>query len=108
MIRLRRIRVLTCALGLEVELQPGRDGAQLAQRARLELADTLARDAEVVTDLFQGLRRAAVEAEAPQDDVLHPGVEAVNRAGELERASLVGVGAVGRLRLQGLGQCGAQ
>ena len=44
---------------------PG-DRAQLAQGARLELADALAGDAELVADLLQRLRRLAVEAEAAQ------------------------------------------
>src|SRR2546423_5724413 len=51
-------------LGAEVKLEIGRDGAQFPQRAGLKLADTLARDPEPRSDLFEGLRRIPVEAEA--------------------------------------------
>src|SRR4051794_22374278 len=47
----------------EIELEIGSSDAQLAQGARLELADALARDAEAGADLLERLRRSAVEAE---------------------------------------------
>ena len=45
--------------------EPGRGQAELAQRARLDLPDTLARDPELRSELFERLRRIAVEAEGP-------------------------------------------
>ena len=54
----------TRLLGAEVELERGSDRAELAQSARLELADALAGDAEVGADLLERLRGLAVEAEA--------------------------------------------
>ena len=55
--------------GAEVELQRRSDRAQLAQGARLELADALAGDAEVGADLFERLRGLAVEPEAAAEHV---------------------------------------
>jgi len=46
-----------------------------SRKACLELANALARDAEIVANLFQRLRRLAVEAEAAQQHVLHPRVQ---------------------------------
>ena len=82
---LRRLRSAA-----EVELEPGRDHAQLAQGARLELADALAGDAEADTDLFERLRNRAVEAEALGEDVAHARVQAVERRGQLGRAEPLG------------------
>src|SRR3954468_10748738 len=73
-------------LGAQVEREPRSDRAQLAQGARLELADALAGDAEVGADLLERLRRLAVEAEAAVDDVAHAVVEAQERFSELDRA----------------------
>ena len=65
------------ALRAEVELERGRDGAQLAQGAGLELADALARDAEQDrADLFERLRRRTVDAEALREHALLPRLEA--------------------------------
>ena len=62
------------------KFQPGCDHAQLAQRARLELADTLAGDAEADSDLFQRLRDRTVQAEALGEDVAHARIQAVERS----------------------------
>src|SRR5271169_2494422 len=42
---------------------------ELAHRARLDLADALAREVEVLADLLEGARLAAVEAEAQAQDL---------------------------------------
>jgi hypothetical protein len=59
-------RLLAFPEALEVALAPGL--AQLAQRLRLDLANTLARDAEHVADLVKGAVGLLADAEAhPQD-----------------------------------------
>src|SRR5947207_13207421 len=52
-------------LGAKIQLQAWRDDAQLAEGARLELADALAGDAERRADFLERLRGVAVEAESP-------------------------------------------
>jgi len=44
--------------------------AQLAQRLRFDLADTLARDLEIATDLFEGVVALLADAEAHAQDLL--------------------------------------
>ena len=56
---------------------------QLAQRARLELAHALARDAEPGADLFERLRRLAVETEAQREHAAHARVQMRERVREL-------------------------
>ena len=51
--------------------------AQLAEGVRLDLADPLARQAELVADLLERPRPAVVEAEAQPDDPLLAALEAV-------------------------------
>ena len=74
--------------GADVELQAGRDRAQLAQRARLELADALAGDAEAVADLLERVRPVALEAEPHREHVAHARVERLERLGELPGAQV--------------------
>src|SRR5690349_11710150 len=71
-------------------LEPGGREPQLAQGARLELADALARDAELRADLFERLRRLAVEAEAEREHPAHARVQLIERPGKLPRARLLG------------------
>src|SRR5437762_9733257 len=49
--------------------------AQLRQRNVLQLANTLACDAEILTDVLERLRLSAVETETLKDDFLLPIVE---------------------------------
>ena len=51
-------------------------GAELPERARLELAHALARDTQLVADLLERAGRLAVEAEPPGDHEPHPRIEA--------------------------------
>ena len=80
--RARQLGGAGCS-ALQVQLQPRRDRAQLAQRARLELADALPRDAEPRPHLLERLRVLAVEAEAQREHVAHARVEARQRRREL-------------------------
>ncbi len=73
------------SLGAQVKFQPGRDCAQLAQGTCLELADAFTGDAETRSDLFERLRRDAVEPEALSEYVAHPRVQTVEGGGELDR-----------------------
>ena len=73
--------------------------AQLAQRARLELADALACDAQLGTDVFERARALTVEAEAQDENTLHAGCEPLQRIRELavpvlDRRALVRLGGV--------------
>ena len=52
------------ALSTEIQLQAGCYRPELAQRSRLELADTLPRDAEDRTDLLERFRRLAAKPES--------------------------------------------
>src|SRR5919197_458291 len=82
-------------LRAKVKLEVRRDRPELAQCARLQLPHTLPRDPEPRTDLFERLRRLAVEAEPQRDDAAHPRVEARERfrqflAAQLLRGRVVG------------------
>ena len=70
-------------LGPEVVLEAGSGQAKLAQCARLELADALARDAELRSHLFERVRRLAVEAEAKREHAAHARVQLLERSREL-------------------------
>src|SRR6187200_1271106 len=74
----------------QVELEVRCDRAKLAQRARLELADALARDPETRPDLLERLRLLAVEPEAEREHLAHARVEAVERANEFAVSHRVG------------------
>src|SRR5205823_5382405 len=71
-----RRRDVANELRAQVQLEAGRGHPELAQRARLELADPLARDAELPADLFERLRLLTVEPEAEGEHVAHPRVQA--------------------------------
>ena len=49
--------------------------AQLGQRNVLQLPNTLPRDAEIFTDVFQSFRLSTVETETLRDDFLLPIIE---------------------------------
>src|SRR5206468_4005408 len=68
---------------LEVELELGRHHSKLAERSGLELTHPLTRDAEAGADLFERLRRLAVEPEPACEDEPHAGVEVVERLCQL-------------------------
>ena len=92
-------------LGLvEVQLQPRRDVAQFPQRARLELADPLAGDAETDADLLERLGMVPVEAEAQSENPAHARVESLERAGELLGAQSLGSRGVWAVGLRVLDQ----
>ena len=80
--------------------RPGRDGAELAERSRLELPDALAGDPEVRADLLERPRPHAVEAEALDDDAplarlqLPEGVEQLGRARAIGGLDLGLIGAL--------------
>src|SRR5262249_32664618 len=93
-------------LGPEVKLEIRRDGAELAQRPRLELAHALARDPEPRADLLQSLRRFSVEAEAERKYTTHARVEAEQRLGELLAAQLLRRRLIGTLGMDVLDQVG--
>ena len=57
------VRAVRSALRPEIELEPGRDRSQLAERPRLELTDALAGDPEVRADFLERPRAHAVQAE---------------------------------------------
>src|SRR5262245_55333835 len=82
-------RLTGVPLGAQVELQARRDGAELPQGARLELADALAGDAEVGADLLERLRLLAVETEAALGHVAHARVQPLERLRELGRARVL-------------------
>src|SRR5207248_10364735 len=73
-------------LAAEVQLEVGRDGAELAEGARLELPHALAGDAETGADLFERLRLAVLEAEPKGEHALHARVQVLERVRELDRA----------------------
>src|SRR3954468_5481312 len=81
----------------QVKLEPRRRHAELAEGPRLELADSLAGDAEAVADLFERLRLFAVEAEAQGEHVPHTWIQAGERSRHLARAQPLG-GRLVRLR----------
>src|SRR5829696_7439112 len=90
--------------GFEVQLQPRCDRPQLAKRARLELANALARDAELAADLLERLRLLAAEAEAQRQHALHARVQPGESAGELAGPEVLRGRAGGRLGLLVLDQ----
>src|SRR5262249_27984181 len=92
--------------GRQVGLQAGREAAELAQRARLDLPDALAGDAEVAAEVLERLRRLAVEAEAARDNVAHARLERVQGLPELDRPGAVRRLALRRLRALVLDQVG--
>src|SRR5207244_4990942 len=67
----------------QVEAELGRRAAELFERARLELADAFARDAELLADLLQCLRVGARETEAALDHVTEARLERRHRPREL-------------------------
>src|SRR5581483_936356 len=73
-------------LAAEVQMQVGRDRSELAQRARLELADALARDHELPADLLERLLPVAAEPEPAGEHVAHPRLQVLERPCELCRA----------------------
>ena len=54
---------------------------QLCKRLALDLADTLARDAELATDLLERARMAVLQAEAQADDLAFALGKAVEHLG---------------------------
>ena len=84
----------------QIQLEPGRDGPELAERSRLELADALAGDPEVLSDLLEGARPHAVEAEALDDDASLTWLQLSERVEELRRARAVGCLDLGLLCVQ--------
>src|SRR5215208_1239259 len=93
-------------LGPQVQLEIRRDGAKLAQRTRLELADALTRDAEAGTNLLERLRRFPVEAEAQRDDAAHAWIQPEHCLRQLLAAQLLRRRLVGTLRMDVLDQVG--
>src|SRR5262245_10723526 len=93
-------------LGAQVQLEIRRDRAQLAQSPRLELAHPLTGDAEPSPDLFEGLRRLPVEAEAERKHTTHARVQSEQRLGELLAAQLLRRRLVGTLGVDVLDQVG--
>ncbi len=63
---------------------------QLAERPGLQLANPLARDAELGAHLFERLGRLAAEAEAKREDAPHTRVQLFERLGELPPTRLLG------------------
>src|SRR3954447_956693 len=63
--------------------------AQLAERVRLDLADSLPGEAELVADLFQRSGPTIVEPEPEPDDALLAALEAVEDLGDLLLEHLV-------------------
>ena len=60
--------------------------AQLAQRTRLELANSLPRDAELDADLLERPAARSIEPEPEHEDSLEPGLELRQGAREFRRA----------------------
>ena len=77
-------------LSAQVVLEARSGQPQLAQRPRLELADPLARDAELGAHLFERLGRLAVEAEAKREHAPHARVQLLERPGDLPPTRLLG------------------
>ena len=74
-------------LGAQIEAKLGATTAcELPERARLELADALARDAELVADFLEGLRDLPVEAEAQLEHVAMRSFREVEGLLELDSA----------------------
>src|SRR5215207_11180975 len=92
----------------EVELQPGCNRPELAERTGLELADALARDPELAADLLECLGLLAAEAEAQRQDALHARVQPGESAGELAGPEVLRGRAGGRLGLLVLDQVGVE
>src|SRR5215211_5730490 len=92
----------------EVELQRGCDRPQLAECARLELADALARDPELAADLLERLRLFAAEAEAERQHALHARVQPGQSPGELAGTEVLRGRAGGRLGVLVLDQVGVE
>src|SRR3954453_9747467 len=89
---------------LQVVPQAWSKHPQLAECLRLDLTDTLAGDAEIGAELLEGLRRIAVEAEAPDDDLLQPRFERLDGRAQLDSPRGHGGGAVRGLALHVLDQ----
>src|SRR5581483_642434 len=68
---------------LQVELERRRGAPELAERLVLELAHPFPGDAEIGTELLEGLRRLPVEAVAALEHVAHPRLELRERGLEL-------------------------
>src|SRR5690606_20833964 len=77
---------------VEVAAQPAAHlrGAQLAKRLRLDLPDALARDAELLPDLFERAIAAILQPEAQDDDALLTLVELAQRLADLIAQQLLG------------------
>src|SRR6266511_3081759 len=83
------------SVGCEVKLEVRSEESQFPERARFELADALAGDAEPLPHLFERLRLRAREPEAKLDDMAHARVQALQRARQflltqVDRRLLVG------------------
>src|ERR1700720_575177 len=72
--------------------------AQLGQRNVLQLANTLARDAEILTNVFQRLRFSTIEAETLRDNFLLATIEQRDQAIHFTTQVLVAQPFKGRLR----------
>src|SRR5262249_40820434 len=90
-------RYLPGSVRPEIQVQARRGLPQLAQRARLELADALAGDPELLPDLLERPRGLAVQAEPPLDDEAHPRLERAQRLLELDGSHVVGRRGLGPL-----------
>ena len=75
-----------CSVVRQVQLERRRHRAQLAERSRLELPDTLAGDAELDADLLERAATLAVEPVAQHEHALEPRPELGERSRELGRS----------------------